>query len=114
MKLIIHRLDNGYSIHGEEVKEVFEDGDDEFGELDSMEKLLWAVMDYFGQMGSRHDAQRLRITREPGDKYMDGQEGHRADDSQWRVAYRERENSAFAGSARDSDVEVLSLVRISE
>jgi len=74
MKLIIHRLDNGYSIHGDEVKEVFEDGEDEFGELESTEKLLWAILEYFGQIGNRHDAKRLRIVMESGDKYLDGKE----------------------------------------
>ncbi len=38
-------------------------------ELSSGQELLWNIMDYFGLCGSRHDAQRLTITREKGDKY---------------------------------------------
>ena len=43
--------------------------DDEIDELKSGEGLLWWIIDYFSIGGSRHDAQRLRIKREPGDKH---------------------------------------------
>jgi hypothetical protein len=43
--------------------------DDEGDELKGGEELLWRVINHFGLEGGRHDKERLRITREPGDKY---------------------------------------------
>lgn len=43
--------------------------DEEDDSLKGGELLLWWIIDYFGIDGSRHDAERLTITREPGDKY---------------------------------------------
>ncbi len=43
--------------------------ENEDDELSAGQELLWNIMDYFGLGGSRHDAQRLTITREKGDKY---------------------------------------------
>jgi len=74
--LIITRESNGYVIDGvsdigskpsSRVRTVIED--DEEDELKSGESLLWAVMEYFGFGGSRHDKIRIKITREKGDKY---------------------------------------------
>ena len=42
---------------------------DETDELKSGEELLWWIINHFGISGSRYDAERLTITREPGDKY---------------------------------------------
>jgi len=47
--------------------EVF--SDDEIDELKSGEELLYWIINHFGISGSRYDAERLTITREPGDKY---------------------------------------------
>ena len=38
-------------------------------ELANHESLLYLIMDFFNFGGGRYDAQRLRIKREPGDKY---------------------------------------------
>ncbi len=48
-------------------KTVIEEKEDD--ELSAGQELLWDIMDCFGLGGSRHDAQRLTITREKGDKY---------------------------------------------
>lgn len=37
--------------------------------LKAGEELLWWIIDYFSLEGSRHDAERLTIRREPGDKH---------------------------------------------
>jgi hypothetical protein len=34
-----------------------------------MARLLWHVIEYFSAAGSRHDAKRVRVKVEPGDKY---------------------------------------------
>ena len=75
--LTITRNSNGFRLNWNEDAE---DGtliaqeeviqDDEGDELKSGEELLWWVMDYFGLGGSRHDKERLTITRKRGDKYM--------------------------------------------
>jgi hypothetical protein len=43
--------------------------DDVIDELRAGEDLLWWLVEYFNLGGSRHDAERLRIKREPGDKH---------------------------------------------
>lgn len=71
----IERVGNGYIVHTFEGDA--EDGtsdttvisDDENDDLRSTEELLWEVIEYFGKLGSRHDAERLHIRREPGDKW---------------------------------------------
>ena len=63
--LKISRAMNGYVVcfdNGDMVvEEVFEDEEEEFGELYSMEKVLWRVLNYFGVFGSKHDKKRIRI-----------------------------------------------------
>ena len=43
-------------------EEVVEDDDQD--ELKSGEEMLWKLIEYFGLSGSKHDKERLRITRE--------------------------------------------------
>ncbi len=65
-KLTIVREQDCYILEGTaEGKWAIED--DERDELKSHERLLWEVMDYFGFGGSKHDALRLRISRENRD-----------------------------------------------
>ena len=67
--LIIERVNNGYIIKYPKEEEdvlqskiVIEDNDKD--ELESHEDLLWEVMKYFNFGGSKHDKERIRITRE--------------------------------------------------
>jgi hypothetical protein len=66
-QVTITRALNGYIIDGMSdvgvpYTEVIED--EEMDELKSHEKLLWFIMDYFNFQGSKHDPERIRITRE--------------------------------------------------
>ncbi len=68
----IIRVGNGYKLRmagdAELIMEaVVEDAEDD--ELKAGEELLWTVMEHFGFGGSRHDKERITITREPGEKY---------------------------------------------
>ena len=71
----ITHVKNGFACKypsSNDVREFFETevfSDDETDELASGEALLWWIIDFFGIGGSRYDAARLRIAREPGDKY---------------------------------------------
>lgn len=69
--LHIGRVANGYIASGLGGVAVFEE--DDTCALDSdpnaMARLLDHVLTYFDGQGSRHDAQRVKITIEPGDKY---------------------------------------------
>ena len=75
--LEIIRVGNGYKIKvanqsGDPAElgyteEVIEDREED--ELRSGEELLWFIMDFFAFGGSKHDKERLRIVREPGEKY---------------------------------------------
>jgi hypothetical protein len=71
----ITRVHNGYVCRypsSNDVREFFETevfSDDDADELASGEDLLNWIIDFFGIGGSRHDAARLGIAREPGDKY---------------------------------------------
>ena len=73
-ELKITRVENGYLLEGiflESEEASFFVLEDEKDEMRSGEKLLWEVIEYFGLSGSRYDKERLRITREQGDKYAD-------------------------------------------
>lgn len=70
LKLCIDKVDNGYVLTPDPVLEldpqVFEI--DEDNEAESFTKVLWAITEYFGMMGSRHDNKRIFITTKKGDK----------------------------------------------
>ena len=53
---------------------VYEDSEDADEKISSFEEVLWAAIAHFGMGGSRYDAERLVIRREPGDKHNDGKE----------------------------------------
>jgi hypothetical protein len=76
-KLEIIRVRNGYKLnYPQELddsstviqEEVIEDGpgtaNDPQGEIESGEKLLWFILEYFALLGSKHDPERLVIRRE--------------------------------------------------
>lgn len=71
--LYTERVSDGYMIEGSG-DEIVVVADDDGDELESGERLLWEVMEYFGLYGSKHDAERLRIVREPGDKCEEREE----------------------------------------
>lgn len=48
--------------------------------LEDIEKVLWAVIDVFDKFGSKHDKERICITREAGNKYEDTKEGVKKDE----------------------------------
>ena len=80
-KAEIERLENGFVVQfpnytdneGQEynLKLVFEDDEEEFGRVESLGRVLWELVEYFGLLGSRYDKKRIRIELEPGDKYND-------------------------------------------
>jgi hypothetical protein len=62
--------DNGFVLVTEESdnegrtrlsQQVFEVGESESGTLEAMRSLLYAVIEYFGLFGSKHDKYRLRV-----------------------------------------------------
>ena len=66
--LTIEKVNSGYILEVPEPNDELgkkwvreEDGQDD---LKAIEAVLWDVMDYFGHYGSKHDPQRIRITRE--------------------------------------------------
>jgi len=66
-ELKITHVDNGYLLegindNGMPAQWVIEDN--EADELASHESLLWNVAEYFNFQGCKHDAVRLRVTRE--------------------------------------------------
>ena len=72
--LEIIRASNGFIItdlqNGDET--VYEDEDDYTTPdepINAMESLLWFIIEYFGMGGSKHSRQRLRVIREPEEKY---------------------------------------------
>lgn len=77
-KLEIEKVINGYKLKEttEEItcedqetfinrEFVIQDADND--ELKAPEELLWHVMEYFAIFGSKHDPERLRVTREKND-----------------------------------------------
>ena len=71
----INRAGNGFRMNWEEEgedgtafrqEEVIQDNEQD--ELRAGEELLYWVGDYFGLLGSKHDPERLRVTREKRDE----------------------------------------------
>ena len=72
--LHIVRAANGFIVDGSacEVPAVFEDGDDVNAngvDPDAFARLLDFITEYYGAVGSRYDARRIRVIVEPGDKH---------------------------------------------
>jgi len=72
--LEIIRVANGFIItdlqEGEQT--VYEDVDDYTSAdepINAMESLLWFIIEHFGMGGSSHSKERLRVIREPGERY---------------------------------------------
>jgi len=70
-KLEITKVENGYLLEypdedseGNYIRKRMVLEEDEKDELKSNENLLWQVMEHFGFYGSKHDKERIRITRE--------------------------------------------------
>ncbi len=75
-EITIRKVQNGFRLSWYEdidegqVKEqelVVEEPDTEFGEIEAMQSLLYAVKEYFGHYGSKHDKKRLFINIEDQD-----------------------------------------------
>jgi len=76
--LCITRTDNGYYLTGsDEIQTVLQETEDS---LSVHEQLLWEVMDYFDFRGSKHDPERIRITREKGESSVESNSREEADD----------------------------------
>ena len=66
-RLIIKKVGNGYILRGHfgdsdfETEVVHEVMEGEDAEIDTMELVLWDVIEYFGMCGSKHDKRRLRV-----------------------------------------------------
>jgi hypothetical protein len=64
--LTIEKVQNGFVLTGKgaENNGPFVIREDEMDELKVFEELTWQIWEYFGYYGSKHDPERLRITRE--------------------------------------------------
>ena len=40
----------------------FEEGETQWGSVECFQRLLYSITEYFGMIGSKHDARRIRIT----------------------------------------------------
>jgi hypothetical protein len=70
--ILEHAIEDDYEDYAETipvashlVQSVISDNEDD--ELKSGEALLWRVVEYFNFGGSKHDKERIRIIREPGE-----------------------------------------------
>ena len=68
-ELGIYRADNGWLLRSEEYGTEVVEG------IDEPWKLMWAIAEALGVLGSRHDAKRLTIGYAPGDRYIESPEG---------------------------------------
>lgn len=67
----IRLVNNGFLVSGPEGQGAFgvPDPTDE-QMVESLAAALWAVTEQLGMIGDRYDSRRIRITTEPGDKWM--------------------------------------------
>jgi len=68
----ITRLENGYIAGDGERFSAYEEPSDPvlIPDPDTLARVLWHVVEYFGGIGSKHDARRINITVEPGSDYI--------------------------------------------
>ena len=70
MRAEIVRQQNGFSATFGFCTFVYEDGEEqEFERVQPFVDLLWKLVEEFGMVGSRYDAQRINIEIIPGDKH---------------------------------------------
>lgn len=71
LKLCIDEVNNGFVFTPDPSMEtdpsVYTIDEDE--EAESFVKVLWAITEYFGMIGSRYDKKRILITTKKGDKW---------------------------------------------
>ena len=84
----IIRVENGYIVEVPDYdiydvntgimirKEVFEDIEDELGDIDSLVDALRFIEDQIGPSTSRYSKKRVKISIEPGDKYEEIEDGN--------------------------------------
>ena len=64
--LKIFKDENGYLVEWDDDGEirfrVFEEGDEEFGDIECFRRLLYFVTEFFAKTGSKHDKKRITIT----------------------------------------------------
>jgi len=65
----IRQVSNGWIVEGEDTT-VYSFDDEDTSRLEAFRYVLWEVVEQFGMVGSRHDAQRVRVVLEPGDKFV--------------------------------------------
>lgn len=68
--MTISKAENGYIVlsnDDEKTARIFQEDDED--SLKAIEQVLWDVIEYFGEYGSKHDKERIRITREKGMDY---------------------------------------------
>jgi len=67
----ISRVENGYIAGDGERFSAYEEPTDAAltPDPDTLARVLWHVVEYFGGIGSKHDARRIKITVEPGSDY---------------------------------------------
>lgn len=72
----IRKIKNGYIVNehtGDEFETVvFEDEEDDVRKA-AIDGVLWEIIEFFSEGGSRYDKSRIRIIREPGDKWEGGE-----------------------------------------
>jgi hypothetical protein len=77
MKLIIETARNGFIIREPATEEGYTDEVDVVANDDPAQasfEMLWNVLERIGHVGSRYDEARVRVTIEPGDKWMSPEE----------------------------------------
>lgn len=68
--LNIKQVSNGYIItDNEDIEHLFEDTSNIDVNKDHVISMLYEILSYFGEGGSRYDKKRIQINYEPGDKY---------------------------------------------
>jgi len=63
MKVTINMVGNGYAVEMEEETVVFEENEDTDNK-DHVVRMLYNLLDIFGERGTKHDARRIKITYE--------------------------------------------------
>jgi len=72
-RVIIYKHSNGYStcLKDEYNNEYWEVYDTSTNGKDAFKNMVYNIAEYFGEIGSRHDEDRLYIQVRPGDKHKD-------------------------------------------
>ncbi len=69
MTVKIEKVNNGFILTSDEGVVVIEENENKDKDCEAIQRLLYAVLEAFGELGSKHDPERIRIEVQRNPEY---------------------------------------------